>query len=327
MNKKHILFFLMFIICSLMILPQAMAAKYPRRDIRGIVPYPAGGSTDVVFRAIVSEAPKYLDGHTIIIVNKAGGSGSVGGNYVAKTRADGYTILLAPTSVVDIYPNLSNRPAYRLGDLVPVCVVTVDPRICVVTVKRPWHNVEELVDDALKNPDTVRFSSPGITSWGAFGSYCLSAITGAKFVNVPLEGHADEVAAMLRGDVDVASGTFAGYKPEVEAGQLRAIGVSAKKRISYLPSVPTYNEVGIKTPTAANVRYVWVRKDVPNYVKAELSEAFKKMVEDPKVIARVAKLDQHIEYHGAKEAMRMAKAESAYYENLINEFGLKVKTK
>jgi putative tricarboxylic transport membrane protein len=327
MNKKHILFYLLLILCSLVILPQAMAANYPRRDIRGIVPYTAGGSTDVVFRAIVSEAPKYLHGRSIIIVNKGGGSGSVGGNYVAKTKADGYTILLAPTSVVDIYPHLSNKPAYRLGDLVPVCVVTVDPRVCVVSSKTPWHDVKELVDAALKNPDTIRFSSPGITSWGAFGSYCLSAITGAKFVNVPLQGHADEVAAMLRGDVDVASGTFAGYKSEVEAGQLRAIGVSAEKRISYLPDVPTYHEVGINAPTAANVRYIWVRKDVPNGVKATLSEAFKKMVEDPKVIERVTRLDQHIEYHGAKEAMQMAKEESAFYENLINKFGLKAKIK
>lgn len=326
--KKNILrLTILFFILTILLLPLlAQAGRYPVRAVKAIVPYGAGGSTDVVFRAIVADAEKYL-GKSIAIVNKKGGGGSVGGNYVAKAKPDGYTILLAPTSVVNIYPSLATEPAYRLGDLVPLCVVTIDPRVCVVRAELPWKSVKEMVEDSKKNPETVRFGSPGVTSWGAFGYYALEDLAGAKFLKVPLRGHSDIVAAMLRGDVDVASGTFAGYKAQVDAGKFRPIGISAEKRSEFLPNVPTYKEQGINMPTDPNVRYVWVQKGVPEEAKAKLEASFKGMCEDALVKKRIRTLNQNLEFHGRDEAWKIAQGETEYFRKLIKQFGLKIKKK
>ncbi|MBW2145784.1 MAG: tripartite tricarboxylate transporter substrate binding protein [Deltaproteobacteria bacterium] len=305
----------------------AQAADYPVRAIKGIVPYGAGGSTDVVFRAIAAEAEKYL-GQPIAIVNKKGAGGSVGGNFVAKSRPDGYTILLAPTSVVDIYPHLASEPAYVLGDLIPVCVVTVDPRVFVVRSEAPWNTVKDLIEAAKKSPGTIRFGSPGVTSWGAFGYYALQAVyPDVKFLPVPLRGHSDIVTAMLRGDVDVASGTFAGYKAQVDARKFKPIGIASDTRSEFLPDVPTCKEVGVDMPQAPNIRYVWVPKGTPMSVQKKLEGAFKAMSESPVVIKRIKTLNQNLEFHGREEAMKIAKAESEHFKGLIKKFGLKVKKK
>jgi tripartite-type tricarboxylate transporter receptor subunit TctC len=182
-----------------------------------------------------------------------------------------------------------------------------------------------MVEYARKNPGTVRFGSPGVTSWGAFGSYSLEAITGVEFQKVPLRGHSDIVAAMLRGEVDVASATFAGFKPQVDAGKFRAIGVSSDKRSEFLPDVPTYKEQGIEAPTDENIRYVWVRKEVPEKEKIKLEAAFKAMCEDPLVKKRVFTLNQSIEFHGREEAWKIAQKETEFFRKLIDKFGLKAK--
>ena len=327
MKEKFLRMTTLFFILSIFLLPLfAHAGGYPVRAVKAIVPYGAGGSTDVVFRAITADAEKYL-GKSIVIVNKKGGGGSVGGNFAAKAKPDGYTILLAPTSVVNIYPNLASEPAYKLGDLVPLCVVTIDPRVCVVRADAPWKSVKEMVEDSKKKPGTIRFGSPGVTSWGAFGYYALEDLAGAKFLKVPLRGHSDIVTAMLRGDVDVASATFAGFKAQVDAGKFKAIGICGDKRSEFLPDIPTYKEQGIDMPTDPNVRYVWVRKEIPEEAKTKIEAAFKGMCGDALVKKRIKTLNQNLEFHGRDAAMKIAQAETEYFRKLIKQFGLKIKKK
>lgn len=324
--KKQLLISLVLALTILLGLPlYAQGADYPVRAIKAVVPYTAGGSTDVVFRAIVAEAEKYL-GQPIAVTNIAGGGGSVGGNNVAKSKPDGYTILLAPTSVVNIYPYLAASPAYTLGDLIPVCVVGIDPRVFVVRSDAPWNSVKDMVEAAKKKPETIRFGSPGVTSWGAFGYYSLQGLyPDIKFVEVPLRGHADIVTAMLRGDVDVASATFAGFKAQVDAGKFKAIGVASEARDKFLPNVSTCKEQGVNMPSDPNIRYVWVPKGTPEEVQKKLEIAFKTMCDSPVVIKRVESLDQTVNFHGRAEAMKIAQAEGEYFNNLIKKFGLKAK--
>jgi tripartite-type tricarboxylate transporter receptor subunit TctC len=323
--KKQVLTILVLVFIILGLPLYAQAADYPVRAIRAVVPYTAGGSTDLVFRAIVAEAEKYL-GQPIAVTNIGGGGGSVGGNNVAKSKPDGYTILLAPTSVVNIYPHLAATPAYILGDLIPVCVVGIDPRVFVVPSDAPWNSVKDLVEAARKKPGTIRFGSPGVTSWGAFGYYSLQALyQDVKFVEIPLRGHADIVTAMLRGDVEVASATFAGFKAQVDAKKFKAIGVASETRDKFLPNVPTCKEQGVNMPSDPNVRYVWVPKGTPEEAQKKLESAFKAMCALPEIIKRVEALDQTVNFHGRADAMKIAQAESEYFRNLIAKFGLKAK--
>jgi tripartite-type tricarboxylate transporter receptor subunit TctC len=326
MKRKILLGFLFsLMVMGLPLLVQG--ADYPVRAIKAIVPYSAGGSTDVTFRAMTGEAEKYL-GQAIAITNVGGGGGSVGGNQVAKSKPDGYTILLAPTSVVNIYPYLAANPAYTLDDFIPICVVCIDPRVFVVRSDAPWNSVKDLVEAARKKPGTIRFGSPGVTSWGAFGYYALQGLyADVKFVPVPLRGHANIVTGMLRGDVEVASGTFGGYKAQVDAGKLKPIGVAAEKRDPFLANVPTCKEQGVNMPSDPNVRYVWVPKGTPEEAQKKLESAFKAMVESPQVTQRMKKLNQRIDFHGRAEALKIAKAEGVYFSNLIKKFGLKAKAK
>lgn len=325
--KRKILLGFLFSLMMIGLPLLVQGADYPVRAIKAIVPYTAGGSTDVAFRAITGEAEKYL-GQAIAITNVGGGGGSVGGNQVAKSKPDGYTILLAPTSVVNIYPYLAANPAYTLDDFIPICVVGIDPRVFVVRSDAPWNSVKDLVEAARKKPGTIRFGSPGVTSWGAFGYYALQGLyADVKFVAVPLRGHADIVTGMLRGDVEVASGTFGGYKAQVDAKKLKPIGVAGEKRDPFLPNVPTCKEQGVNMPSDPNVRYVWAPKGTPEEAQKKLESAFKAMLESPAVMKRMEKLNQTVDFHGRAEALKIAKAEGEYFSNLIKKFGLKAKAK
>lgn len=317
--RMTILFFVFFVF---MIPLTVYSGPYPVRAVNAVVPYGAGGSTDIVFRAITADAEKYL-GKPLVIINKSGGSGSVGANYVAKTKADGYTILLTPNNVISIYPNLSSRPAYTLDDFEVLCVVTVDERVAVVRTDAPWKSMKGMVEDSKKRPGTIRWGSPGVTSWGAFGYYSMEAKENAKIHRVLLKGTSAIVAAMLRGDVDVASGSYVGFKAQVDIGKFKAIGVAGDKRSVFLPEVPTYKEQGLDIESDYNRRYVCVRKEVPEEAKAKIEAAFKAMTQDPVIKARIKNLNQNLEFHGRPKAYEIAKADSDYFVGLIKKFDLK----
>jgi tripartite-type tricarboxylate transporter receptor subunit TctC len=305
----------------------ADAGRYPVRPVKGIVGYGAGGSTDVVFRAITADADKYL-GKSIAIVNKKGGGGSVAGNFVAKSKKDGYTLLLTPTSPLGIYPNLQPNPAYTIDDFIICCSVTLDYFVYVSPVDKPWDTVKELVEAAKENPETVRFGSPGVTSLGAFGYYSLhDAIPDVKFVRVPLRGHSDIVAGMLRGDVDVASGTYAGYKAQVDAGKLKPLGVTSPTRNIFLPEVPTLKEQGLDVNIIPNIRYVCVPKGTPADVVKKIEAGFKGMCEDELVKQRIATLNQDLVYNDGAKSLELVKGQSAQFKIIIKKMGLTIKKK
>jgi len=328
MNKKILIISILVVTVSVLGFSlNAQAVRYPVRAVKGIVGYGAGGSTDVVFRAITVDAEKYL-GETIAIVNKKGGGGSVAANFVVKSKPDGHTVLLTPTSPLGIYPNLQPSPAYTIDDFIIACSVTLDYFVYVSPVDRPWNSVKELVEAATKNPKTIRFGSPGVTSLGAFGYYSLhDAYPDVKFVRVPLRGHSDIVTAMLRGDVDVASGTFAGYKSQVDAGKLKPLGVTSPTRSKFLPKVSTLKEQGIDVNIVPNIRYVCVPKGTPAEVVKKIAAAFKGMCEDALVIKRINTLNQDLVYNGSAKSLELIKGQSQELIKLIKKMGLTIKKK
>ena len=303
------------------------AGGYPVRAVKGIVPYGAGGATDVCFRAIVSDAEKYL-GKPIAIVNKKGASGSVGGNYVAKAKPDGYTILLAPNGVVTIYPNMASDPAYSLGDLIPVVMIVKDALMYVSRSDAPWNSVKGLIEAARKSPGDIRFGTPGPGTMGAFGMYTLQmGYPGLKFATVPMGGHSDTVAAMLRGEVDVCTGVTAGFKAQFDAGTLKPIGFSSDRRSPFYPNVPTCWEQGVKIMPIASSRYVWVPRGTPIDVRNKIEKAFMAMCKSPTVAKRIKDSNLTMDLRGQGDAMKNAISEYCKFKQVIDHFGIKIKKK
>jgi tripartite-type tricarboxylate transporter receptor subunit TctC len=209
-----------------------------------------------------------------------------------------------------------------------VCLVTMDPYVYVSPVGTPFNSVKELIEVAKKNPKTIRFGSPGVTSMGAFGYYSLhDAYPDVKFVRVPLRGHSDIVTGMLRGDVEVASGTYAGYKAQVDGGKLKPLGVASPERTWFLPNLPTLKEQGVNVNIVPNMRYVAVPKGTPMEVVKKIEAAFKAMTEDKLVIKRIKTLNQNLVFHGQKKALEFAKNQSAHFKKLIKKMGLTIKKK
>ena len=304
----------------------AQAASYPVRAVKGIVGYGAGGSTDVVFRAITADAEKYL-GKPIAIINKKGAGGSVGANFVVKSKPDGYTMLLTPTSSLAVYTNIQSDPAYTIDEFIVVCSVTLDSFVYSSPVDKPWNSVKELIEAAKKNPNTIRFGSSGVTSHQAFGYYTLhDAYPDVQFVRVPLRGTSDVVAGMLRGDVDVAAGTYAGYKSQVELGKMKVIGISPY-RSKALPNVSTLEEQGLSAKMIPNIRYVCVPKGTPAEVVKKIEAAFKGMCEDELVIQRVKTLNQNLQYNGSEKSLELLKGQSDQFRKIIKKMGLTIKKK
>lgn len=323
-KRLNFVFSMLLIMLLLVVFSISVMANYPTRAVRAIVPYGAGGSSDLVARAIVADIASVL-GRPIIIENVVGASGAIGATRVASADPDGYTILMAPTNVIAINPNLIVDPPYILGKLEPLVGLTKDPRVIVARADAPWNNIADVVQGAIENPGTIRFASPGVTSWGAFGGYALEAvIEGVEFHYVPLGGGAEVTSAILRGDADLAAGSFAQYKAQVDAGEFKAIGVANVERSFFLPDVPTYIEVGIDVPSDFNTLYVYVPREVPEAIKNKLAEAFEDIVQDPGVKERMERLNSELRFMGREETILEAYRQNWLFKGLIESFGLEI---
>jgi tripartite-type tricarboxylate transporter receptor subunit TctC len=314
--------FLMASLASWM-LPSAAFAQnapisYPTKPIRLVVPFPAGGATDIFARTLSQKLAEKI-GSPVVVENKPGAGGTLGSDLVAKSPSDGYTLLLATSSTHSIGPNLNPKMPYdAVRDFTPIAQVGNAPSIMLVPNSSPAKTIQEWIDFAKKNPGRLNYASSGNGTIVQLTAELFKAQAGLFVVHIPYKGTALAMPDLISGKIDVLFDSLPTGLPHVKEGRLRALGVTSAQRTSMAPGLPAISEVlpGYESNTWFGLfAPAGVRPEVVNRVNAAALQA----LADPEVKDKLLRLG--IEPIGTSPAQfaNMLATESAKWKKIINE--------
>jgi tripartite-type tricarboxylate transporter receptor subunit TctC len=303
-------------------LAAAAAESFPTRPINVVAPFPPGGVADLMARPTAAAMEKVLKS-PVVVQNKSGAAGAVGMAYVANSKPDGYTLLMALSSI-SIIPEadklFDRKPAYTMDQLVPIGLISADPTILVCRADRPWKSVKELVDDAKKRPGQISYSSSGIYGTLHMAMEMLVASAGIQLKHVPTNGAGPALTALLGGHVDCLASGPAVVLPHIKAGKLRALAGWGEKRVEVLPDLPTLKELGYDAEF-----YIWAGlfapRGTPEPVMKKLRETVKAAVEDADFKAAMAKMETPVAYKDAPEFQKFWDKDAKMLADAIKRVG------
>jgi tripartite-type tricarboxylate transporter receptor subunit TctC len=273
---------------TLMAHSTASAQAYPSRPIKLIVPFPAGGGTDLIAREVANKVA-VANGWSIIIDNKPGSGGNLGVDAAAKAPADGYTLVLGQTSNLAINPTLYAKLPYNPEkDLTPIVEVASAPLVLVVAADSPYKTLADVVAAAKAKPESLNYASSGSGTVAHLATEMFQKTAAVKFTHVPYKGAAQGSTDLIGGQIQMYMSsvpTLIGY---VKNGKMRALAVTSAKRTADLPSVPTVAESGFKGFEAVTWFGVAGPAGLPKDVVAKLNGAFNKALQDPEVRMKLA---------------------------------------
>ena len=266
----------------------ASAQTYPERPITLVVPYPAGGGNDVLGRLVAERMGKALGG-TIIVENRGGAGGTIGTRQVAKSAPDGYTMLIATSSLAinpSLYPNVGYDP---IKDFAPIGLLASGANIVLVHPSVPANSIQELIALAKKGPGKLNFASTGSGSSVHLAAELFAAMAGVKINHVPYRGSGPALNDLLGGHVTMMFATLPSAIGIVKGGKVRALAVSSAKRSAVFPELPTIAETGL-TGYAAELHYGLVAPaGTPRPIIDRLNAALRSALEDPALRERLAR--------------------------------------
>jgi tripartite-type tricarboxylate transporter receptor subunit TctC len=283
---------------SLCAAPGAFAqADYPSRPVTMIVPFPPGGVADITARPLAEAMGRYLK-QPVIVENKAGAGGGVGMQYVARTKPDGYVVLLALSSI-SIIPEadkvLGRDPMFQLNQLVPIARFTADPTVLAVRADGPYKSVADLVEAAKKSPGTIPYGSSGNYGTMHVPMEMLGAASGTTMLHVPFTGAGPAVVALLGGNVEAVSTGPSTVMGHMKGGKVRVIATWGESRHPALPDVPTLKELGYDAQFSQWTG-LFVPAGTPDAVVARLRDAARMAVADDAFRNALAKVETPIQY-------------------------------
>lgn len=298
--------------------------KWPNKVITYVVPFAAGGATDILARLISNKLGPAL-GTNVIVENKPGAGGNIGSDFVAKATPDGHVILGGTISSHAINTSLySNMPYDPVKSFEPVTLIGTLPNVLVVNANSPYKTVQDVIDAAKKKSDAVSFGSSGNGTSQHLSGELFEAKTGAQMLHVPYKGSAPAMQALLAGDVDLVFENISAAVPLVESGKLRVLAVTSSKRASGMPNVPTMAEAGLKDYEIVSWQAVFAPANTPKPVVKRLSEEIAKIIKDPEITSRLAGLGIEPSGAGPEELGRFQKEEVVRWADLIKTAKIKV---
>jgi tripartite-type tricarboxylate transporter receptor subunit TctC len=253
------------------------AQTYPAKAVRIIVPYPAGGTSDILSR-LLSPKLNEVFGQPIVVDNRPGANGNIGADLVAKSTPDGYTLLLADLGALSISPSIYKLPFDALKDLAPVTMVAYSPHLLAVHPSVPVKTVKELIALAKSKPGRLNFAVSSIGGAPHLAGVAFEEQTGIKWTYIPYKGGSDAIIGLASGQADaIFNGMLATY-PHVRSGKLKLIAVSSAKRVAAIPEVPTVAESGLKDFETGTWQGVVAAggtpKEIVTRLNAEIIKAF-----------------------------------------------------
>jgi tripartite-type tricarboxylate transporter receptor subunit TctC len=310
----------------MLLIPSALlhAADYPNKPINMVVPYAAGGSTDVVARALAKVSAKHMP-QPFVVVNQPGGAAITGRLAVVKAAPDGYTLLFGYGSGEDLVtPHTRPIPYDQFKDLAQIAQVTVVSIILVVPANHPAKNVKEWVAwaKAQNRPINGAVSTRGASVDITMQSFMK--VAGLNGTTIPFRGGAEAVTALLGGNVDFSGQVYSEAMPHIKAGRLKVLAVGTRERDPVIPDIPTFMEEGVNVWTFGAIRGVGAPKDTPGPVIDYLEAAIKKMTEDPEFHQIMKDLVHPVLYRDRKAFMKNMQDGFDTYGRLIKELSLKL---
>ena len=297
----------------------ALAAEFPTKPITLVIPYPAGGSTDLTGRALANAAKKYL-GQPIIVENKSGGGGTVGPSLVVPKPPDGYTIGIITSSPTIAY-HMGKLNFNPVGDLTHILRWGGYLFGLVVQTDSQWKTIQEFIQYAKQNPQKVSYGSPGVGTPPHLAMEELAALAGGiQFVHIPYKGGAESNAGLLGGHVDSVSDS-SGWGPLVDARKFRLLVTYGYQRSTRYPQVPTLKEVGYNMVSPGPIGLIGP-KDMPKPIVAKLHDAFKKAMNDADFQAVMKKLDMIPLYLNSEDYEKFVRQDSERIGRLVRKLGL-----
>ena len=311
--------------CLLAALPPAQAqVAYPNKPIRLVVPFAPGGSTDALARLLAEELRAEL-GQTVIVDNKAGAGGNIGGDVVAKAAPDGYTVLMTAAGLTVINPSLYSKMPYdTVKDLRPVTLLIQEPNLMVVNPKLPVKTVAEFIAYSKANPKDVSFGSPGNGSPAHLAGEWFNQLTGTTMVHVPYKGTGPAINDLLAGQIVMMIDNMPALWPHVQSGRVRALAVSTDTRAAAAPALPTIAESGVKGFAFGAWKGLMVPAATPNAIVDRLQAASAKALAKPEFRKKLIELGAEPVGSTPAQFAAVIKSETASWAALVKSTGTKL---
>jgi tripartite-type tricarboxylate transporter receptor subunit TctC len=297
------------------------ASDYPSRPIELVVPFGAGGGTDILAR-VTAEAAKKHSSQPITVVNRPGASGSIGLTEVVNARPDGYKIAMITVEMA-IIPHMGIAKFSPEADFTPLVRLNADPVVLTVSATSPWKTIEEMVDAAKKSKDPLKFGNAGTGGVSHLAAVALAQKAGTTFNHVPFQGNAPAVVALLGGHIDAVTASPSEVFSFVQSGKLRALAVLADQRLGgAFAQVPTMKERNIDL-SVGTWRGLAAPKGLPADVLARLSAIALKTANEPAVKEAMEKQNLGYSVADGETFRKQIANDSALYKQLIDQMGLK----
>ena len=318
MKKRHLLRAMSALTLCFASLGLAQAQGYPTKPVRLIVPFPAGGATDLFARTLSQKIGEKL-GQSLVVENRPGAGGTLGSDLAAKASPDGYTLLLSTSSTHSIGPNLNPRMPYdAVRDFTPISHLGNAPSIMLVPNNSPAKTVKEWIDHAKKNPGRLNYASSGNGTIVQLTAELFKSQADLFVVHIPYKGTALAIPDLVSGKLDVMFDSLPTGLPHVRDGRLRALGVTSLKATPLAPGVPPIADVlpGYESTTWFGV---FGPRGLPSEVVSRVNAAANQVLKDPEVVDRLQRLG--IEPVGGTPAQftTMLASESAKWKKIITE--------
>jgi tripartite-type tricarboxylate transporter receptor subunit TctC len=271
---------------------------YPNKEIEIVITFSAGGMADQAFRTINEELAKVL-GVPVVLVNKAGASGTIGAHYVSQSNPDGYTLMGTSASTIVIAPLVLGKIPYKYSDIVPIAQFVSTPQMFAVKKDAPWKTLAELISYAKKNPGKLTCGTVGVGSSPHFTLEMLKLEAGIDVQHIPFKGGGETHAAILGGHIDIAATTLNPSLPLLQSGDLRALATSS--RIKEFPKVPTMAEAGYPGATLISWVGCFGPKGIEKSAVDKIANALEKTVKNPSVAKRLEETGSQADFVGKEE--------------------------
>jgi len=293
------------------------------RPITWVVPYPPGGTTDILGRALALRLANAL-GATIVVDNKAGATGTIGSAFVARAPADGYTLLGTSIGPQAVVPNLLPKMPYdAVKAFAPVSLIGTIPHVLVVGADQPFTSVAALVAAARARPGEISFASGGNGTVLQMQGEMLRLQTGTRMTHVPYKGDTPAIQDVLAGHAGFMFAPVAAALPHIKSGRLRALAVTSAERLAALPEVPTMGQAGFKDFVVAQWQAVYAPAGTPAPIVERLHSEIVRQLKDPELVAMADKLGVTLVGSTPQQLAETQKADLAKWGQVIKAAGIK----
>jgi tripartite-type tricarboxylate transporter receptor subunit TctC len=311
----------LLLVAALAVTSTSHAQNYPTKPLTMIIPFPAGGRTDVIGR-IYAQSLQDAIGKPVAVINKPGASSVLGSNEVSEAQPDGYTIGFFSTAAVTAQYTVPTPLSLKSFDL--VAIVNADPAAIAVADDAPWKSLRDLVSDAKTKPGALRLGEiPGASSQIFAAGFTRAA--GVEMISVPFKGDTDGAIALAGHNIEVHFAVPVSYKSLVESKKVRILGVASDQRSPVYGNLPTFKENGVDLTIGA-FHGIFVPAGTPDAVKQKLASALKSAVENPELKKRMGDAGAAIVFIEGDEAKAYLAKQDETYRGIIEALGLRVAT-